>query len=210
MTLLAQTLGWIGGALGTLMCWPQAWRLLVRHQTAGLSQSACMLGVLTGWSWLVYGIQEQRAVQIGTNAAALVAHSAVLLGLVLLRRPPTRSWLSPAAAGLALTLAVAGLGVPAVTGALAVTFTIASAMPQIDRLRQDRRLGRLDVRGVSQGRWLLSAVCNLCWTGYAALMADAAILTCATLMTLLSLTVLKLSSEAEPVLAAAAREGIAP
>jgi hypothetical protein len=150
------------------------------------------MGWLTPLAWMVYGVASKSPPQAVMNGIATVASTFVLAGLVILGRPRLSRWLPLTVVGVL----VIGLAVALdrnVVGGIASAMTIGMAVPQIVLLLGQRRAGRLDASGVSRLRWVMSALCNVGWMTYGALVGDVPIGGTSTVIVTLSTTVLLLT-----------------
>jgi uncharacterized protein with PQ loop repeat len=194
VTAIADTFAWGGGAFGVLLSWPQAWRLWVQRQHAGLSLAASVLGFITPVAWVTYGVAQRSAPQIVTNLLVVLGAAAILAGQVHRARPAAREWIPLTLAGMAVTFGLFAYGAAAAVGSLAGVVTCAGILPQVVVLARERLRGVLDARGVARARWVFGVLCNLCWLVYGVLVGDAVIVTTAALVALLSAVVIALTA----------------
>jgi uncharacterized protein with PQ loop repeat len=190
---LANICGLAAGCIGVSMTWPQAWRLWVGRRHAGLSLTANTVGVLYTVGWLLYGIASHSAVQIASCLLGLLGGVAILVGHLVLSRPPVKHWLPLLVAGLVALGLVATLG-RTTMGLVASAATITGVVPQVVHLVRARRAGRTDARGVSRLRWLLSAACNGLWVVYGVMVGDVVIIGNSTTIATLAVLVVVLST----------------
>jgi uncharacterized protein with PQ loop repeat len=188
----AEVFAWAGGGFGVLLSWPQAWRLWVDREHAGLSLSASVLGFVAPVAWVAYGVAQRSLPQIVTNLLVVLGGAAVLAGQVRRARPDTRRWLPLTVASLTLTLGLFAYAPAATVGWLAGLVTLASTLPQVVLLLRARMRGPVDARGVARARWVLSLSCNSAWLVYGVLRGDVVIATTALVIALLSAAVLVL------------------
>lgn len=195
---IADTLGWLAGAIGIGTGWPQAWRLWAGRRHEGLSLTSNVLGVLYCTAWLLYGIASHSVVQVATNGLGLVGLVAILAGHLTLARPSQRQWLPLLLAGLAVLFLVASVGARPL-GLTASAATISGVLPQAVSLARARRAGDLDASGVSRSRWRLSCAANLLWVSYGLIVGDPVIIGNSAVIAALGATIVVLASSARPV-----------
>lgn len=179
----ATACGVIAGGVGVCTSWPQAWRLWIGRQHAGLALSTNVMGVLYGVAWLLYGVLCHSEVQILTSVAGLIGATAVLGGHIVRARIGPRSWLPGFAVGLCVIAGASASG-RATLGVAASIATITGVVPQLLALLDDSRVQ--SSAGVSRSRWALAVACNLLWVGYGAIVGDRLILANSTIIALLA------------------------
>jgi uncharacterized protein with PQ loop repeat len=190
---LANICGFAAGCIGVSMSWPQAWRLWVGRRHAGLSLTANTVGVLYTVGWLLYGVASHSAVQIISCVLGLLGGVAILVGHLVLSRPPVKRWLPLLVTGLVVLGLVASLG-RTTMGLVASVATITGVLPQVGHLVRDRRAGHADARGVSRLRWLLSAGCNGLWVVYGVIVGDVVIIGNSSIIATLAILVVVLAT----------------
>ncbi|WP_020524066.1 SemiSWEET family transporter [Catelliglobosispora koreensis] len=190
---IAEIFGWIGGTAGTMLLWPQVWRLWVQRQHSGLSLTANVIGVLYYSGWAYYGVSQQSVAVIATNCAALLAMAAVLAGQMWLARPHLRQWLPTLLAGYGV-LATLALTLGAITvGSIVGLGAVVSVGTQVVSLIRQRRGGNFDFSGVARLRWWLGVFCNAMWIIYGVLKTDPVMILPSTANVILSTAVLMLT-----------------
>jgi uncharacterized protein with PQ loop repeat len=191
---LADSFGWLAGAIGIATGWPQVLRLCVGRRHEGLSLTANVLGVLYATAWLLYGVANHSTVQVVTNILGLAGLVAILVGHLVLARPATRQWLPLLVTGLAVLLVVFSLGARPL-GVTASIATISGVAPQVLVLARNRWAGISDAAGVSRTRWGLSCAANLLWVSYGLLVGDPVIIVNSSVITALAAAIVVLAAE---------------
>lgn len=191
----ATACGVIAGAIGVCTSWPQAWRLWIGRQHAGLALSTNVMGVLYGVAWLLYGVLCHSEVQILTSVAGLIGATAVLVGHLRRARIGPRSWLPGFVLGLCAIGAAFAPG-RATLGVAASVATITGVVPQLLALLASS--GNRDSAGVSRSRWALAVACNLLWVGYGAIVGDRLIVANSTIIAVLAGSIVLLATRALP------------
>lgn len=175
--MLTHILGLLGAALSMSIAWPQVYRSCVRRRTAGLSPTACLLGVAMPAGWVTYGLLIGDRFQVLTNGVAVLTGLSILVAL-LVTQPRVRSGRTLAVsaglaggvllavlgtAGAAALPQVTGAGAAGLLGAVLAVVSFVSAIPQPLALLRDRNQ---DLSGLSPVRWGLAAAACSSWLGY--------------------------------------------
>lgn len=76
---------YIAGLLGVAAIVPQILKIWIGRETVGVSISTWVGFLIATLFWLVYGIIHKQKPIILTNAAALLAHTSIIIGLMLFK-----------------------------------------------------------------------------------------------------------------------------
>ena len=198
---LANTFGWVAGAIGIATGWPQVMRLWVGRRHEGLSLTANVLGVLYASAWLLYGVATHSTVQVVTNILGVAGLVAILVGHLVLTRPNVRQWLPLLVGGLGVLFVVFSVGARPL-GITASIATISGVAPQVVVLARNRWAGISDAAGVSRTRWGMSCTANLLWVAYGLIVGDPVIIVNSSVIAAFGAAIVVLAAEPRGVVVA--------
>lgn len=157
---LIQALGFLGGAIGTIQAFPQAWRIRKLGHGFGVSVTSWILMYARSAAWLGYSFAALLLPLILSNVLATVAAALVVVALM---AHSLKNWLLLVGGGSAIALAFALLPME-FTNPILLFITLFVRVPQLRKTWQLRRSGR--VSAMSMGSLALSLASLLSWEIY--------------------------------------------
>lgn len=173
--MFIEALGWAAAVLGAGVALPQVVRLFQTRTTAGLSAPAWQATLGANIAWLAHGFFTGHANIWLPNLCYLIITVVILSRLIVERRLPLMTTLSP---GLALGAISMGLDVWTGPVVFAVAALIPSAFTQLAQFRA--LVISTNVQAVSMAFLILNVVNQVLWLSWGLLAGEVSIILCAT------------------------------
>jgi uncharacterized protein with PQ loop repeat len=165
---LAVMSGYVGSAFGVSMVLPQISRTFRNRAVGGVSPTSWSLTAIACLTWLLYGVRTGETPQIPGNVLLVAGACVIVLAVPARVTTARRAAALGSAAGLITAFAL--VAAPAYVGYLALSVGLIAAWPQtIESIARAREGAE---SAVSISAWVLRALSQLCWLGYAVVLHD--------------------------------------
>ncbi len=181
---LATDAGYLAAVLGVCMVVPQIVRIYRNRALPGVSWMSWALTALSCLTWGLYGLRSAEIPQIPGNALAVAGAVVIVVSVPATISRRTRI-LALLVAALAL-VGLAGMLPPTAVGFVAFGIGLVSTLPQTVRSITGSGDGP---SAVSVPTWIIYAISQACWLGYAIVLHDPVVVIASTFVVTTSLVV---------------------